>query len=62
MLPRSAAEILAEHVTLEVECIDRMYLNLYQPKLQHELGVVGFFKGYRGYPFVSSALMDPISR
>jgi len=44
MLPRSAAEILAEHVTLEVECIDRMYLNLYQPKLQHELGVVGFFK------------------
>jgi hypothetical protein len=49
-------------VTLEVECIDRMYLNLYQPKLQHELGVVGFFKGHRGYPFVSSALMDPISR
>jgi len=24
--------------------------------------VVGFFKGHRGYPFVSSALMDPISR
>src|SRR6266702_4382816 len=62
MLPRSAGEVLAEHVTLEVECIDRMYLNLYQPKLQHELGVVGFFKGHRGYPFVSSALMDPISR
>jgi hypothetical protein len=62
MLSRSAGVILAEHVTLEVECIDRMYLNLYQPKLQHELGVVGFFKGHRGYPFVSSALMDPISQ
>jgi hypothetical protein len=62
MLPRSAGEVLAEHVTLEVECIDRMYLNLYQPKLQHELGVVGFFKGHRGYPFVSSALMDPMTK
>jgi hypothetical protein len=61
-LPRSVAEVLGEHVTLEVECIDRMYLNLYQPRLQHELGVVGFFKSHRGYPFVSSALMDPISK
>jgi hypothetical protein len=47
---------------LEVECIDRMYLNLYQPRLQHELGVVGFFKQHRGYRFVSSALMDPMSK
>lgn len=61
-LPRTAGEVLAEHVTLEVECIDRMYLNLYQPRLQHELGVVGFFKCHRGFPFVSSALMDPISK
>jgi hypothetical protein len=61
-LPRTAGDVLADHVTLEVECIDRMYLNLYQPRLQHELGVVGFFKGHRGFPFVSSALMDPISK
>jgi hypothetical protein len=27
MVPRSVAEVLADHVTLEVECIDRMYLN-----------------------------------
>lgn len=59
---RTVAEVLADHVTLEVECIDRMYLNLYQPRLQHELGVVGFFKLHRGFPFVSSALMDPISK
>jgi hypothetical protein len=62
MLPRSVADVLAEHVTLEVECIDRMYLNLYQPRLQRELGVVGFFKHHRGYPFVSSALMDPMTQ
>ena len=61
-LPRSVADVLDDHVTLEVECIDRMYLNLYQPKLQHELGVVGFFKYHRGCQFVSSALMDPISK
>jgi hypothetical protein len=56
------ADVLADHVTLEVECIDRMYLNLYQPRLQHELGVVGFFKCHRGNRFVSSVLMDPISK
>jgi len=61
-LPRTVADVLGDHVTLEVECIDRMYLNLYQPRLQHELGVVGFFKLHRGFPFVSSALMDPISK
>ena len=37
-LPRSVAEILREHVTLEVEGIDRMYLNAYVPGLQYESG------------------------
>ena len=61
-VPRTVAEVLDEHVTLEVECIDRMYLNLYQPKLMWPGGVVGFFKEHRGMPFVSSALMDPITK
>ena len=61
-IPRSVAEILREHVTLEVECIDRMYLNVYVPQLQHERGVVAFFRYHRGHPFASSALMDPISK
>src|SRR5450631_2329307 len=30
---RSVADVLTEHVRFEVECIDRMYLNVYQPKL-----------------------------
>lgn len=59
-IPRSAADVLADHVTLEVECIDRMYLNVYQPRLQYEQGVVGFFRNHRGHQFASSALMDPI--
>jgi hypothetical protein len=61
-LPCSVADVLASHVTLEVECIDRMYLNVYQPKLMYESGIAGFFKGHRGMPFVSSALMDPMSK
>ena len=32
-LPRSVAELLREHVSLEVEGIDRIYLNVYQPWL-----------------------------
>jgi len=61
-VPRTAADVLAGHVTLEVECIDRMYLNVYQPRLQYAAGVVGFFRGHRGATFASSALMDPISK
>lgn len=41
-IPRSVAEIVREHVTLEIESIDRMYLNVYVPQLQREAGVAGF--------------------
>ena len=34
MVSHTDAEVLSEHVTLEVEYIDRMYLNVYVPKLQ----------------------------
>jgi hypothetical protein len=61
-VPRSVAEILREHVTLELECIDRMYLNVYVPGLQSENGVAAFFKFHRGHPIASSVLMDPISK
>ncbi|MBC7927808.1 MAG: hypothetical protein H7039_19350, partial [Bryobacteraceae bacterium] len=61
-VPRSVAEVLSEHVTLEVEGIDRMYLNVYIPHLQREVGVASFFRFHRGHQFASSALMDPISK
>ena len=61
-VPRSVAEVLAEHVTLEVEGIDRMYLNVYIPGLQREQGVACFFRFHRGHQFASSVLMDPISQ
>jgi hypothetical protein len=59
--PQSVAEILGQHVRLEVESIDRMYLNAYVPQLQRELGVASFFRYHRGHRFASSALMLPIT-
>ena len=56
-LPRSVADVLSRHVTLEIESIDRMYLNVYQPKLQHPGGAGVFFVGHRGFAYASSALM-----
>jgi hypothetical protein len=61
-IPQSVAEILNSHITFELECIDRMYLNVYVPKLQYEGGVVGFFRKHRGHKFASSALMDPMTK
>jgi hypothetical protein len=60
-LPRSAADVLAGHVLFEIEAIDRMYLNLYQPRLQHGAGIAAFFTGHRGNRFASSALMAPMT-
>src|SRR5580693_6339001 len=61
-LPRSVADVLKSHVTLEVEGIDRMYLNVYQPRLQSDRGVASFFRFHRGEIFASSALMNPMSK
>jgi hypothetical protein len=60
-ISHNVAEIIRHHVTLEVESIDRMYLNLYVPQLQRELGVVGFFRE-RGQPFAASPLMAEMTR
>ena len=62
MIAQSVADILSHHVKLSVEGIDRMYLNIYVPKLQREQGIVWFFRGHRGLPVPSAAVMSPMSR
>jgi len=62
MVAQSVAEILRNHVSLSVEGIDRMYLNVYVPTLQRDKDVAWFFRGHRQQPFASSALMAPMSR
>ncbi len=61
-LPRSAADVLSGHVVFEVESIDRMYLNVWQPRLQHGAGAAAFFTSHRGHAYASTALMDPITK
>ena len=60
-LPRSAAQVLSGHVTLEIRCIDRILLTFRQPRLQYGKGIHGFFCHHRGNQFVSSALMLPMT-
>jgi hypothetical protein len=38
----NVAELIRDHVTLTVDCVDRLYLNAYVPRLQSPGGVVGF--------------------
>ena len=53
-LSKSVAELQREHVVLELECIDRMYLNAYVPQLTTEGGVAAFVRGYLGHRFAST--------
>ncbi|MEJ2108158.1 MAG: hypothetical protein P8X48_12670 [Acidiferrobacteraceae bacterium] len=62
MVNQTVAELLQDHVTLDLEGIDRLYLNLYQPRLQTGGGVANFFKVHRGAKVASTVLMAPLSR
>jgi len=61
-LPRTVTSVLKNHVALELESIDRMYLNVYGPTLQTESQVAAFWRFHRGHRFASSVLMDPMSK
>jgi hypothetical protein len=60
-LARSVAAVLGEHVTFEVECIDRMYCNVYVPRLQYTAGLVGFVHHQLGLPIASTAPLGAIT-
>jgi hypothetical protein len=61
-LPRTAADVLSGHAVFEIESIDRMYLNVWQPRLQHGAGAAAFFTSHRGHSYASTALMDPMTK
>jgi hypothetical protein len=53
-ITRSLAQLQKDHVVMELECIDRMYLNAYVPKLTSEGGIAAFCRGYLGHRFAST--------
>jgi hypothetical protein len=60
-LARSVADVLADHVTLEIECIDRMFCNVYVPRLQYAAGLVGYVHHQLGLPVASTAPLAAIT-
>jgi hypothetical protein len=58
-VPHSVCEVLRDHVVLESESIDRMYLNVYVPQLQRIGGVVWYLRGHLGQRFASTATVAP---
>src|ERR1044071_148120 len=56
----TVAEILADHVSLKVSCLDRIYVNGYVPKLQTSGQLVFFLREHLGNPLPSPALLGRI--
>jgi hypothetical protein len=54
-------ELLDGHVTLEVECLDRLYLNGYIGKLATGPGLVFFMREQLGKPIASPVVLGEIS-
>jgi len=60
-LPRSVADVIDQHVTLELESLDRVYLNVYQPHLQTPTALFWFLRQFHGEGAVSSHKMKAIT-
>jgi hypothetical protein len=61
MVRKNVAEIIQNHVTFELEAIDRMYLNAYVPSLQTGGGFVYFVKTQLGARVPSTMMVAPMS-
>jgi hypothetical protein len=49
----TAGELLDGHTVLDIECLDRIYLNAYVPVLQSSGQVVAFMTQHLGKPIPS---------
>lgn len=56
----TVGELLDGHVGLDVECMDRIYLNGYVPNLQVAGQVASFMTAHLGLPIPSPAVMEKI--
>src|SRR5688572_24291389 len=61
-LPQTVAEVLDKHVVLEVESIDRMYMNAIVPRLQITEGAVSFIRHQRNAQVASTNAVEPMTR
>ena len=61
-LPQTVAEVLDKHVVLEVESIDRMYLNAIVPRLQITEGAARFIRHQKKAQVASTNAVEPMTR
>jgi hypothetical protein len=59
--PISIQALLDGHVTLQLECLDRLYLHGYVPRLQTGGGLISFLSEHRRHPIASPALLGQIT-
>lgn len=57
----NVAELIRDHVILEADCVDRLYLNGYVPRLQSEGGVVAFLRHAGAQAVPSPAVFGAIT-
>jgi hypothetical protein len=62
VLPLYVADVLRKHVALEVESIDRMYLNAIVPRLKIVEGALRFIRQQRGAEVASPNAVEPMTR
>jgi hypothetical protein len=60
--PQTVAEVLGKHVVLEVESIDRMYLNVIVGRLQILEGALRFIRQQRKAQVLSTNAVEPMTR
>jgi hypothetical protein len=58
--PVTMNDVLDGQVALDLECLDRIYLNAYVPNLRVGGQVVSFLTAHLGYPIPSPAIFDKI--
>src|SRR6202140_2848524 len=58
---RSPADVVGDHVGLELEAIDRMYLNVFVPHLQTAGAVAGYLHVQHGQRFASTTAVAPMT-
>jgi len=55
-------EILTDRITLDIECVDRVYLNGYVKHLQLPGGLITFIREQMGFPIPSPMVLPPVTK
>lgn len=55
-------EVLTDKIILDIECVDRVYLNGYVKNLQLPGGLITFIREQMGFPIPSPVVLPPVSK